>query len=115
MCLDDAQRGSLLNWSDMPSRFGLHASVLPSKMICKYSGSSAFIGTARVPVMAAFDAQVWLDLLAPSVFAGRSRTEVSTALITLARLTSCCFIVHANFCLKLDCQNFFVSSEYSAG
>ena len=52
----------------------------------------------------------WLH---PYVFAGRSRTQVSTALITLARLTSCCFIVHANLCLKLDCQNFFVSSECS--
>ena len=70
--------------------------------------------TARVP---AFDEQSWLALLPtvlhPYVFAGKSWTQVSSALITLAGLTSCCFIVHANLCLNLDCQNFFVSSECS--
>ena len=100
VCLDDAQNGSPLTWSDMPSRFGKHASVLPSKMSCKYSGVVASMETARVPVMAAFDEQSWLALLPtwlhPYVFAGKSRTQVSSALITLAGLTSCCFIVHAN-------------------
>ena len=57
-------------------------------------------------MMAAFDAQIWLALLPtwlhPYVFAGKSWAQVSSALITLAGLTSCCFIVHANLCLKLD-------------
>ena len=70
----------------------LHASVLPSKMSCKYSGIVASIGTARVPVMAAFDEQIWLALLPtwlrPDVFAGKSRTQVSSALITLAGLAN---------------------------
>ena len=107
VCLDDAQNGS---WSDMPSWLGLHASVLSSKMSCRYSGVLASMETARVPVVGAFDLQIWLALL-PTVL--KSRTQVSSALITLARLTSCCFSVHATLCLKLDCQNLFVSSECS--
>ena len=117
MCLNDAQNGPPLTWSDMPSWLALHASVLQSKTSCKYSGVVASMVTARVPVMAASDVQIWLAVLPtvlyPYVFAGKSQRQVSSALITLVGLTSCCFIVHANLCLKLDCQNFFVSSECS--
>ena len=62
VCLDDEQNGSPLIWSDLPSRFGKHASFLPSKMSCKYCGVVASMGTSRVPVMAAFDEQSWLAL-----------------------------------------------------